>query len=79
MSEQTNNKIKEIMATVFNVEKSAINDDSSPETLETWDSLQHMNLIVSLEEEFGITFNDDQVTDMLDFKSVVKAVEDNGK
>ena len=79
MSEQTNNRIKEIMATIFSVDKSTINDDSSPETLETWDSLQHMNMIVALEEEFGIVFNDDQITDMLDFKSVAKAVAANGK
>ena len=79
MSEQTSNRIKEILASVFSVDKSIINDQSSPENIETWDSLQHMNMIVALEEEFGITFNDEQITSMLDFKSVVEAVESNIK
>ncbi|MEO5572034.1 MAG: acyl carrier protein [Bacteroidia bacterium] len=79
MNDQTSDKIKNIMSTIFNVDKSAINDDSSPETVETWDSLQHMNMIVALEEEFGIIFNDDQITSMLDFKSVSEAVQYNLK
>ena len=79
MNEQINNKIKEIMSSVFNVDINTINDGSSPETIETWDSMQHMNLIVALEEEFGITFTDDQIGEMLDFKSTVDAVLQNKK
>jgi acyl carrier protein len=79
MSQPNTEKIKEILATVFNVDKSTINDSTSPETLETWDSLQHMNMIAALEEEFGISFTDDQISDMLDFKSVVSAVGQQGK
>jgi acyl carrier protein len=79
MKEQLNDRIKNIMSAIFNVDKNVINEDSSPETIETWDSLQHMNMIVALEEEFGITFNDDQVTSMLDFKSVSEAVSGNLK
>ena len=79
MNEQINNKIKEIMSSVFNVDINTINDGSSPETIETWDSMQHMKLIVALEEEFGITFTDDQIGEMLDFKSTVDAVLQNKK
>ena len=79
MNEQINNKIKEIMSSVFNIDINTINDGSSPETIETWDSMQHMNLIVALEEEFGITFTDDQIGEMLDFKSTVDAVLQNKK
>ena len=79
MTEQNNDKIKNVMSTIFNVDKSAINNASSPETIEAWDSLQHMNLIVALEEEFGIVFNDDQISTMIDFKSVSEAVNENVK
>jgi acyl carrier protein len=75
MSGQTTNKVREILATVFSVDAGAITDTTSPDNLENWDSLQHMNMIASLEEEFGISFNDDQISDMLDFKSVVSVVE----
>ena len=68
-------KIKRIMASVFEMDVSEINENSSPETIEKWVSLQHMNLIVALEEEFGITFREDEIVEMLDYKIICKTVK----
>jgi acyl carrier protein len=65
------NKIINIMASVFEVPVNDINEDSSPDTIENWDSLRHMNLITVLEEEFDIRFNDDQIIEMLNFEQVI--------
>ena len=59
------------MASVFEVPVNDINEDSSPDTIENWDSLRHMNLITVLEEEFDIRFNDDQIIEMLNFEQVI--------
>lgn len=48
-------RIKNVMASIFKVDISEIDENISPDTLENWDSLGHMNLIVALEEEFDIT------------------------
>lgn len=64
------NKIKEIMASVFDVEVSSIEDNVAFGRFEKWDSLNHMNLIVALEEEFGVSFNDDEVPELLSFKLI---------
>ena len=45
-------RIKNVMASIFKVDISEIDENISPDTLENWDSLGHMNLIVALEEEF---------------------------
>ncbi len=66
-------KIKEVMLSVFGVEISEIDDNTSSDTLEVWDSLRHMNLIVALEEEFGIEFNDEEIIEMTDYK-LIKAI-----
>jgi acyl carrier protein len=42
------------------------------QSIETWDSVGHMSLIVSLEEAFGITF---EMDDILDFSSYSKGIE----
>lgn len=52
-------KIRHIIAEVIGVPVEQVGDDASPATLEAWDSLRHMNLIVALEEELGVTFDDD--------------------
>ena len=68
-------KIKQIMATVFEMNIADIKDDASPETIEKWVSLQHMNLIVALEEEFGITFREDEIVEMIEYKIICDTVK----
>lgn len=71
-------KVKEIMAAVFETEASMINETSSADTIENWDSIRHMNLIVALEEEFGIQLNDDQISEMTNFKLVLLTLSEVG-
>lgn len=64
-------RIKSVMASVFEVDSSQINSDTSPDTLESWDSLKHMNLILALEEEFGVEFDNDDITNMINFNLIL--------
>ncbi len=67
---QVNDKIRNVMAVVFEIETDQISEDAEPGVVTNWDSLRHMNLIVALEEEFGIQFTDDEMTDLLNFKLI---------
>jgi len=60
-------RIKKVMSDVFNIDVSLINNESSPDNIENWDSLKHMNLIVALEEEFEIEFDDEEIVDSMNF------------
>lgn len=64
------------MASVFEISIDDINDDSSPDNIENWDSLRHMNLITVLEEEFDIRLNDEQITEMMNFNLVIYTVNE---
>jgi len=59
------NRIKKVMSAVFEISVEEINEKSSPDTIESWDSLKHMNLVVALEEEFGIVFEDNELVELL--------------
>ncbi len=52
-----------------------INEDSSPEDIDTWDSLNQINLVLALEEEFGVRFTDDQIVQMLSVRSIIETLE----
>jgi acyl carrier protein len=71
------NKIREIMAQVFNVAEVSIDSFSSPDTIESWDSLRHMNLVTALEEEFSIRFTYDQISEMLNFSLIIEVLKEN--
>ena len=64
------NRIRNIMSEVFKIPADSVNDKSSPDTVESWDSLKHLQLILSLEDEFEIIFNDDEIAAILSFDSI---------
>ncbi|MGY4383048.1 acyl carrier protein [Pedobacter sp. UYP24] len=63
-------RIKNVMASVFDLNEDEINDNASPDTIEQWDSLRHMQLITGLEEEFNVTIKDDEIIEMLNYKLI---------
>jgi len=67
------NRIKKVMSIVFNIPVEEINDKSSPDTIVSWDSLKHMNLVVALEEEFDIYFEDKEISEILNY-SLIKII-----
>lgn len=68
-------RIKQVMSDVFELEPSQINDESSPDTIESWDSLRGMNLITSLEEEFGIQFSDEEMLELLNYRLILEVIK----
>ena len=70
------NRIKKVISEVLDIDVNSINDDTSPETVESWDSLKQMNLIVALEEEFNIEFSDEDLENLLNFKLVVLTISE---
>jgi acyl carrier protein len=69
-------KIKGVFNDVFDVSISEINDNSSPDNIEMWDSLYHTNLIIALEEAFSISFEPEEIIDMLNFKLIKLTIEE---
>lgn len=73
------NKLKKIMASVFEVSEDAIDGNATSGTIESWDSLNHMKLIVALEEEFGIKFKDEEILEMQSFKLIKYMLSNSSK
>jgi acyl carrier protein len=72
-------KILEVMSSVFEVELSTLNEDSSIDSIENWDSIRHLNLILALEEEFNITIPDEEVGDLVNYKLIELIVNEQRK
>jgi acyl carrier protein len=56
-----------LFAKILNLPVDQINDDLSPETSKTWDSLAMVDLIVAVEQQYKITFSHE---DLMQFTSV---------
>ena len=61
MNTQIESTVQRIFSDIFGVPLESIRPDSSPETIESWDSLQHLNLVLALEQEFGVQFEPEEI------------------
>lgn len=66
-------KLKSVIATVLEIEPTEIDENSSMDTIEAWDSIKHMDLILSLEEEFGVSVPDEEAGDLTSY-ALIKLV-----
>lgn len=70
------NKVIEIISSILNVDKSTLTLESSPENLSNWDSLNHMNIIMALEEEFELTLSEEDIIEMLSIETIVNKLNE---
>ena len=47
-------RLQRIFADLFAIPEREIVPGTSPETLESWDSLQHLKLMLAIEQEFSV-------------------------
>ena len=70
MKEGDEKILYEIISKILDIPIDNINDDSSPDTIEAWDSLTHLNLIMAIEFEFKIKLSPEDSMDMLSVRLI---------
>ena len=71
-------KLKQIMSNLFEIEEDEITDESSIDNIENWDSLKHINMIIAIEEEFGISIDEEEMVEMTSFVDIKRILRDRG-
>ena len=71
-------KLKKLLADIFKIEVSAVNEDTSVDTVERWDSLNHLNLILALESEFGVSFSEEQSVEIMNYPLIKMVLLEHG-
>ena len=67
--EEIYEQLNEVFQDVFDDEDIIVNDETTAEDIEDWDSLEHINLIVAVEKKFGIKFNMGEVNKFNNLRS----------
>ena len=74
MTNKIEDRTKNVMSAVFEISTGEINDKSSPDNIISWDSIKHMNLVVALEEEFDIQFNDSEIVELQNLSLIINII-----
>jgi len=71
-------KLYDIISKVFSVQISEINDESSPETIEAWDSFNGLILVDEIESNFNIKFSVSEIIDVKNVKDIKRHLNNHG-
>jgi acyl carrier protein len=71
-------KIEALMADLFNLKNEDITDSLAMANTDGWDSLKHMELIVSIEQTFGIELAFEEIVAMQTLKDIKKILKEKG-
>jgi acyl carrier protein len=75
MSSATWETLRRIAGDIFRQPAESLGPDSSPETVESWDSVQHLNLVLAIEEHFGVQIEPEEFERMNTLEAISTLVE----
>jgi acyl carrier protein len=65
-------QVQEIFRDIFDVDDLVITDSTNSDEIEDWDSLNHINLVSAIEQEFGVKFT---LVELVSLKSVGEMID----
>lgn len=72
--EEVFENLNKVFADVFDDESIIVNATTTSDDIEDWDSLEHINLVAAVEQEFGMKFTMGQVVTMKNVGEMVDIV-----
>lgn len=71
-------RIREIAADVFGLSVDDVGEDASNETIDGWDSLHHLELMLALEMEFGVQISSEAMPALLSVEAIEEHLREQG-
>ena len=68
-------KVIEIIASICEVEKTEVTENSMVGDFPAWDSVGHLTILSSVEEAFDISFEPEEMMEIEDVKDIVNMVQ----
>lgn len=77
MKEKIFEEVREILASLFKMDVAELFMDSSMDSVAPWDSLQHMNVVVDIEQYYNIQLSPEEIVTLKDVAAIVETVQKN--
>lgn len=68
-------QVRSIASDIFGIPVDKITASSSPQTIENWDSIQHLNLVLALEEKFNLQLSPEEIEEIKSIGAGAKLIE----
>jgi acyl carrier protein len=71
-------RLRKLLAEVLRIPEELVTDATTLLNTETWDSFAHLELIVAIESEFGLSLSADDIATMTSFPAIRTALISRG-
>lgn len=78
MENDTLSKLQGIFESTFDEVDGPITPETSPRTMEDWDSIMHVELILAIEKEFGVRLTSRQVAECTQVAKIIEVLGRHG-
>ena len=68
-------RVQKAFSSAFEVAPGSVTINTVPADIRAWDSMGHVTLASSLEQEFGLTFDVDELMEMENVREIVRIVQ----
>jgi len=76
--QQVDAKVENLLSEVLQMPAAEITDDLAMKSVDAWDSLKHMELVVSLEQSFEIQLSFDEIVTMQSVSEIKRVLRERG-
>ena len=78
MPETVEQRTRRLVAEVFGLPLDSVTRDTSHETVEEWDSINVLNLLMAVEGEFDITVSPEEAASFMSVEKILSVLQTKG-
>ena len=75
---EINNELKQVVAKTFGLPVSEVTPDLAAGSINKWDSLGHLNLVLAIESSFNVKFKTEQIAELITIRKIHEELKING-
>jgi acyl carrier protein len=73
-----NERVRHILAVVLEIPEHEVTERLSAEQTTNWDSIRHLDLVMALEEAFGVSFSSEELGALTSYHAIAEALGRRG-
>ena len=71
-------RLNKIISEVFDITLEEIDEKKGPDDIEKWDSIQHLNLVSTIEDEFHLVLNLKEILEIMSIGDIYSILKRKG-
>ena len=75
---EINNELKQVVAKTFGLPVAEVTPDLAAGSINKWDSLGHLNLVLAIESSFNVKFKTEQIAELITIRKIHEELKING-